>query len=105
MSEFKGTKGKWEVGDGIPNGIDNLKGNIQILSSCDFSWDIACVFKDVYFSNKDNIAEANAKLIASAPEMLEMLKNVFSYFEDNQEKVGTPEIMYQIENLIKKATE
>lgn len=102
MSNFKGTQGRWIVGEGIPNGIEDLKGNIQVISNCDYKWEIACIFKDVNFSDEDNIAQHNAKLIACAPEMLEMLGRVIKEHKTDTKSWST---IIEIEQLIKKATE
>jgi hypothetical protein len=97
-TEFKGTKGDWVIGKDIPNGLDELKGNIQILSSCSLKWDIACVFTDVNFNKNDKIAESNAKLISCAPEMLQLLEY---FLEQNMLSVAGEELA---EQLIIKAT-
>lgn len=105
MSEFKGTKGKW---------------NYEIVrnSTCKI-----CVvdnsFAEVYLPyNADDIKEmeANALLISKAPEMLEMLERVVA-LEDiicmggavGEQWVGEAqaleEMMDKIKQLIKSATE
>jgi len=51
--------------------------------------------------NNDKVGLSNAKLIASAPEILEMLQEVVNRLKGN----GFPSLQSQIEELIKKATE
>ena len=86
--KFKGTKGKWNVTNAVPNGINKLKGHIEVSSN---DWSIACVFNDI------NGAKANALLISKAPEMLDMLKDVKDYLGSDKRE--------QVEQLIKEATE
>lgn len=78
MSEFKGTKGKWLVGDaemkdtGInelviyPENINNYPGGYRV---------ICCISPMKRMDNEDL---ANARIMAKAPEMLEMLKEVLA---------------------------
>jgi hypothetical protein len=86
MKDFKGTKGKWEI----------EKSKDSFLISCNNpNWDICQTFSDT------QIDKHNAKLIASAPEMFEMLKDVF-----NEKLNGTNNIGYEkIEQLLTKITE
>lgn len=81
MSEFRGTKGKWEI-------KDSTKIVIGKQPIC-----------DTWYFGEINIAEAkcNAKLIACAPEMLELLIRL----SDFEPLSGSKEI----EQIIKKATE
>jgi hypothetical protein len=66
MKDFKGTKGKWEI----------EKSKDSFLISCNNpNWDICQTFSDTQIDKK------NAKLIASAPEMFEMLKEFISDFD------------------------
>lgn len=70
--EFKGTKGKWDLNDEKSNGIidASIAYNIQATSNY---LDICAVWKDV---DSDDEAQANAKLIAAAPEMFAILKSL-----------------------------
>jgi len=89
MSKFKGTKGEWKF-------IRN-KNNFEIETFGISNWIIA---KTITNAGQD---EANAKLIACAPEMLEMLltvRNVISNGEANDKH----EIVSELYELIKKAT-
>jgi len=109
MSEFRGTKGEW-IYDTIKNGIvnKNVKG-LLATAWCTYSADIHedrfeneswLSMRERTKSIRDNCEieqKANAKLIACAPEMFEMLKNMKDYLgSDNR---------YAVEQLIKKATE
>ena len=85
MSEFKGSKGKWEVS------IDQFENNNII---CD----------GFYLGESRN--KYDALLISKAPEMLEMLKEVIEFTK----KVQAPStfallLRQEIEQLIKSATE
>ena len=62
MSEFKGTKGAWEVHD---NGYFF---DIQVKGTT-----LASTQNNLYLNIDEKVQLANAKLIACAPEMLEML--------------------------------
>ena len=81
MNEFKGTKGEWEI-------KDSTKIVVGKQPIC-----------DTWYFGKINIEEAkcNAKLIACAPDMLELLIRL----SDFEPLPGSKEI----EQLIKKATE
>ena len=85
--EFKGTKGKWEVN---PRASRNVRcGNVTI-ANCSSG------------QNGENEEEeiANAKLISSAPEMLEMLKDIVKGIKGNNFEVTANEI----EQLLIKIT-
>ena len=84
MSEFKGTKGKWEIEFDTASLQKHIKcGNKYIA--------------EVSFGNVEN--NSNAKLIESAPEMLGFLYSIES-------SENTPaEYRRQAKQLIKKATE
>jgi len=91
MSEFKGTEDNWIVGR-------NTEGGVLISKLTEEYRDIATVWRysDDYLEKQE--AEANAKLIACAPLMLEMLEKVY-------EKLECGSLGYDIQELIKKATE
>ena len=86
MSEFKGTKGKWEYFNGGTFREVQIKKPLKSICAVN-----------------PNIEEheANAKLISCAPEMLEMLKDILSGMNNENFEITGDEI----ENLIKKATE
>lgn len=95
--EFKGTKGKW----------------IIKYSDRDNSYDV--VTKESFIAstlNASNESKINALLISKAPEMLEMLKEIFKLINNNYD--SEPELMKElgfddklfvkIEQLINSAT-
>jgi len=93
--EFKGTKGKWELNKGIKNNQEYFysifSGNYKV-----------CDIKESSVLIKPKEAKYNALLISKAPEMLEMLVDIV-----NANNKGNLEHLnfYQIEQLIKEATE
>lgn len=93
MSEFKGTKGKWEIND-------STKIVIGKQPICDV-WHFGLI-------NIDE-AKCNAKLIACAPEMLEVLNKINIFIIENKDKNYMIKLLEgevpEIEQLIKKATE
>jgi len=88
MSKFKGSKGVWEIN---PRASRNVRCGNLTIANCSSG------------QNGDNEEEefANAKLIASAPEMLEMLEKCKKSFDN----LNQPFISSDIQQLIKKATE
>ncbi len=58
-------------------------------------------------SNHSEEINANQKLIAASPELLEALSGVIGFFNLDTYEVGTPEFDYcqHIKKVIKKATE
>jgi len=88
MSEFKGTKGNWIINE---TGYQILNENKDPL--CDV-WN---------FNKPTEEYNANAKLIACAPELLEMLKNLLSMYI-NTDKPSI-RITLEAQELIKKATQ
>jgi len=97
MSEF--TKGKWIAQKRTPTlfEIRNVNGKL------------VCELEN-YERNKQIMGyqelEANAKLIASAPEMLEMLQKMYDYYSTSEIISGSlRSFMIETRELIKKATE
>ncbi len=90
MSEFKGTKGKWNV--------KNIAYDKQWI---DVSSEKGIIARTFYGNMEpivtDKESEANALLISKATEMLEMLKDVKDYLGSDKRK--------EVEQLIKEATE
>lgn len=100
--EFKGTKEKWEV---IENQKENSNGFIAVRIGgfhCTYYGRIKMENED--FSEE---TKANALLISKAPEMLEMLKELRKWYEENQYRLGdyTPVVFSKALSLIKEATE
>ena len=97
MTKFKGTKENWDVVS-ISTGMSN-----GIYISGKESYFIAKIFEN---GRTDDQNEANALLISKAPEMLQMLK---TYVKDLKNIVTVSDArdqrIYQIETLIKEATE
>ena len=96
MSEFKGTKAPWEarisqlgidvIQQGTGFGIIDF-GTNEDLRKADYSFEVA---------------EANAKLISKAPEMLEMLKRCEVRIEPKDIHIS---LLNDLRELIKPATE
>ena len=87
MNEFKGTKGKWTTNN--ENVYDDLGSIVCNIAECDPH-------------NKDLEAIANAKLIASAPELLESLKELYNAVDSCIDL--TPEVLKRAKKLIEQAT-
>jgi hypothetical protein len=98
MANFKGTKGKWSITDGLPNGQDIEAFRIQ---SNEWEWDIAAVWNDI----PSEEAKANALLISKAPEMLEMIQILIGDIERGPKKFTIAEKVEMARKLIKEATE
>lgn len=95
MSEFKGTKGKWDLQKKTPY--------TKVIYSYKSNAEIARVFEEG-FINKAQM-EANAKLIACAPEIFLDLVDLV-WLIDN--RATYEELIERIETskqIIKKATE
>ena len=95
MSEFKGTKGKWEIYNPSHIGCKNVSigdnGYVELWYH--------------HFDGKEE-AIANAKLIACAPEMLEMLKIMGdALLELMNHQDGWEDDYENLKQLIKKAAE
>lgn len=104
--EFKGTKGKWLVKHSKSKDAWNVLGTIlgsrYKIARCPYlqNSNLSKEWNEVEKLEQ----EANAKLIAYAPEMLEMLSKVLTGI--HQMSFDQLELMVvEIEDLIKKATE
>lgn len=90
MSEFKGTMGKWEA-----KSLTIMSNEKKVIANCNImTFEHDRVGKRI----EDKLGLNNAKLIACAPEMLEMLKRVYERYDK-----GT-ETYIELGKLIKKAT-
>lgn len=90
MENLKHTKGEWEI---TPNKLLIVKsGTLDIISDCDTT--------DVETSLTKSESEANAKLIAAAPNLLEALIEARKHMTAH-----IPEHIFDlIDNAINKAT-
>ena len=93
MSEFKGTKSKWEIGK-----TNNYHEDCRINHIPNIG---------IYFDENSDIEpeeiDANLLLISKAPEMLEMLNKLVERLEEND--LGRLKAVSQAKQLIKEATE
>lgn len=88
--EFKGTKGKWNTFN------DRVEQRGQFIDT------VICRFEP----RMSRESEANALLISKAPEMLEMLKEMFDeWCETGIGENQLSEYMLKSKKLIKEATE
>ena len=104
MGSFKGTPGPWEIGNH----------NSCVISKNDESLCIkGAVGEDAikYYGGNlicESISQANAKLIAAAPELLEALEYYFDVLEEARGKdwaVNPDHVLSKMLNAVKKATE
>ena len=95
--EFKGTKGKWSVDK---SGYRTTNGGLCVMN------DNQCIAV-VGDGNPHHPIDANALLISKAPEMLEMVKELFELLEEKQgeAKFYTKGHYLKLKELIKSATE
>jgi hypothetical protein len=88
MSNFRGTRGKWELAEneyGYYTSVRNLDDSRKICTSR---------------VNNQNESNANLLLISKAPEMLEMLENIYT------ERINGGDFdTREVYRLIKEATE
>ncbi|SHH90014.1 hypothetical protein SAMN05421866_4196 [Chryseobacterium oranimense] len=104
MNEFKGTKYHWVVDTEVKSTEESIF-FLDIDSPGCLQLGIATIYGG---SENDIEMKANAQLIAKAPQMLEMLKKARDKFMDLKHDNDLPElkdIQWQIEDLIKEATE
>lgn len=106
MSEFKGTKGEWTIN---PTGALNENGEplfYDIKIGCQ---SFISTFKNKEIGVTDAEQLANAKLIACAPEMLEILDKIITGYENAGGEMWIPDMIqkhiFTAKKIIKKATE
>jgi len=108
MEKFKGTKGKWDVkhSESKPafNIVGTLLGGKYKIARCPYMQDER--FSKEYNDKQIDEAKANAKLIASAPEMLGMLEKLISHYgEDGYVGLALRSDIDDAKQLISKITE
>ena len=101
MSNFKGTKGKWEFRPFAKQGK-------YVAFELDFDFGIdqkstLTLWCDEIIPNEEEMS--NALLISKAPEMLEMLEECLDNFRDLSDTGMGKEMIVKINQLIKEATE
>jgi len=94
--EFKGTKGDW---------YKTYRNGSWLIQDydCYIEDSKGCIAEVYWFNDGLDTAEANAKLISCAPEMLEMLKNISNALlmaQNPSDKM----LIEEIDQLIEKAT-
>lgn len=85
----KHTKGKWEIGN---DGLSIYGNNMFLCRLCD----------DVAWTDE---AQANARVIAAAPDMLEVLEYICNFYSDNIDSmpVSFQTVVNEAEAIINKA--
>jgi hypothetical protein len=109
--EFKGTKGEWYVGDDcdiISKLVgERIRNHKDPLVSQKDNGEIAQCWQDYYDGTiiPTEEAKANAQLIATAPELLEMLKIYLYDLNNNMPSSHAQRCrVIDVEELIEKAT-
>ena len=102
MSEFKGTKGKWTIYKATMINIKDPISHSIYVGTKRIALCYNLFEQDKSKNVEEKISEANAKLIACAPEMLEMLIHCEKVFRQGG---GMEYTLSDIQSLIKKATE
>lgn len=92
MENFKGTKGIWEIN---PRSLRNVKCNELTIANCSAGQS----------GDKEEEENANAKLIATAPELLEALQHGLRLANSlpNKESVAVRIFIKKAEKVIEKA--
>lgn len=109
--EFKGTKGEWEIKHSESKDAFNIVGTI-VGGHYKIARIPYLVTESLIEVNKreKSEAQANAKLIACAPELLEMVKILQDYLTDTLDEYGGESLekrksIIDANDLLKKATE
>lgn len=112
MSNFKGTKGKWEIKHSETKDAFNICGTLVGDKYKIARISYLVTKSSMKLTEKDKTqAKYDAQLIAHAPEMLEMLEAKICYLDNGSlsfyEKYNynAAELSTKIRKLIKKATE
>ena len=79
MSKFKGTLGPWRIGTPGPNGCYTIGTERGLMT--------AMIAHSIYELGQAEEANANARLIAAAPELLEALQDLVDYV-DEMHRIG-----------------
>ena len=90
--EFLGSKGEWKIREW--NNYDIITERNGLIIS---AYTGGC---DIVEEISEEMAQANAKLAAAAPKMLEMLIEVSRHHQGGHSEIG-----HKIKQLIKEATE
>lgn len=98
MKEFKGTKGRWDLQNDCVI-WDEVGGLLVQVHQTYFKE------QNGFLKKATDEYKYNAKLIASAPEMFEMLKDMLSYLNSGKKAEAEEMLSYQIEKLLTKITE
>ncbi|UTG62415.1 hypothetical protein J2O09_05520 [Elizabethkingia anophelis] len=102
MSEFKGTKGHWNLGHNVVKVNEHSMMFLSVYRTIVTNKIVAVVYSE---NNIEQEVRANAKLISKAPEMLQMLNKCADYFLNIPNNIQAEENAEAILQLIKECTE